>query len=114
MSDTETDRLRCALTVALQGLAQLAKSRENKSHRPSNRQLVKRAEQTIIRVMRVLNGQETKTADNGKVSLVTLPKDRIERNESTELGREIWAAVDVGAEKAPQIVKDRLAENNDE
>ncbi len=34
--------------------------------------------------------------------------DRIERNESTEKGKEIWAAVDAGAEKAPQKVKDKL------
>jgi len=42
---------------------------------------------------------------------------RIQRNESTEKGRRIWAAVDAAADKAPQKVKDRLAalrENEDE
>ncbi len=33
---------------------------------------------------------------------------RIHRNESTDVGRRVWAAVDRAAERAPQKVKERI------
>lgn len=70
----EIELLRNALSVALQGLGQLAKSGENRSRsRPSRAHLIKKTEQTLERVARVLEGHPTYIGVYGHVCLHTLP-----------------------------------------